>query len=225
MKFLLILITLLISSSSSAKELEIFKKYHKSVVRIADASGKTGTGFITRGKSNQLVVITSAHVCYGMQLPVLHTFDKQILTTNVIKIYDQDDLCAMISPDDTRYPSLAITDTIQRLSTVYIIGYPLYDYSSIHSGRVIGSGFPHSTVKYMIDPRFCKGSWQIHKNAMCYSRAPLLHTSATTGFGASGGPGLDSEGRVIGVVNSIESVNAWTNLTTLFNLKKFLEQL
>lgn len=225
MKFLLILIAFFISLSSSAEELEIFKKYHKSVVRIVDATGKTGTGFITHGKSNQRVVITSAHVCYGMQLPVLYTFDKQILVTNIIKIYDQDDLCAMIPPEDTRYPSLAIADNIKRLGLIYVIGYPLYDDSSVHRGRVIGSGFPHSSVKSMIEPKFCKGSWQIYKNAMCYSRAPLLHTSVVTGFGASGGPGINETGQVVGVVNSIEMVNAWTNFTTLFNLKKFLEQL
>ena len=157
-----------------------------SVLRVENQTCEgpaTGTGFVL----DPTTVITNAHVVAGAQSLRLTTQSGRVAHVDVAHVDTIDDLAAITTSDPL--PSalrLGVDPTPGDL--VRALGYPLGGVFAATEGRVVE-----------------------YRDGVHYSRpGRVLVTSATVEPGNSGGPLVDSSGRVVGVVFALELQDGYT---------------
>jgi S1-C subfamily serine protease len=151
--------------------------------RVADVAKSeeeegSGTAFVVHPQG---VLVTCAHVVEGASA-VSVVLDGKTLPARVIDLDRRKDLALLrINTDNLRYLMLGDSDTIRLAEPIRVVGYPLTDMLGesikVSSGEVSG----------VIDRKSNK----------------MLQIDATVNPGNSGGPVVDSRGRVVGVASAL----------------------
>ena len=156
----------------------------RSVVRIsgiatACSSIKTGSGFVVSPNR----VVTNAHVVAGVQEPVVESTAGSSTRGHVVFFNPRQDL-AVIATDRLDAPTLALGASPRNGQTAAVQGFPYGGPFTSRTARVLGT----STVS--VADIYGDGSYARRVQTLAAQVSP----------GNSGGPLLNAEGRVIGVV-------------------------
>jgi S1-C subfamily serine protease len=216
----------------------------KSVVSLEDASGRgRGTGFIVETESGKRVIMTNAHVCeMNPAAPIFvvyHRTDTSLraelkFKATVIKKDEKHDLCMVSVPPDYHAEALKLADDTKIDSKVYIVGYPVIALLSTSTGYV--RGYELVDTAYPLPVEMCRGvkhhletvsinqkDGNIVIKQQCFLRAKFIFTDALGDHGASGGPGLNGDGEVVGVMSMITGqARPFAMLVPLESLREFL---
>jgi S1-C subfamily serine protease len=138
-----------------------------------------GSGFVLPGG----VVVTNRHVIDQPRTISLNTWDGRSLEATVSGIAVDSDLAVLQLDDDAELPVAELrTDPVEVGETIVAVGYPGGGPAAVTTGKVVGL----ADAELLGEP------------------APVLRVDATIRPGNSGGPLLDEEGRVVGVVFALE---------------------
>jgi S1-C subfamily serine protease len=139
-----------------------------------------GSGFVLPGG----IVVTNRHVVDEPRRVTLNTWDGVSLDADVTGIAVDSDLAVLRLADDADLPVAELRTTpVQVGETVVAVGYPGGGPATVTTGEVLG----------MVDVEDLLGE-----------PSPVIRVDATIRQGNSGGPLLDEEGRVVGVVFALE---------------------
>lgn len=159
-----------------------------------DTTRSVGTGVIV---SPDGLAVTAYHVIKGASRLEAVLQDKAILTIEVAAYDETNDIALLKLPElnEERYPALPIrTAGVRHGEQVFAIGYPLKETAIITQG-IINS--PQADIN---------------------GRSRIL-TSAQIASGMSGGPLLDREGRVAGIISgslrTMEGIHLIVNMSNV----------
>jgi S1-C subfamily serine protease len=138
-----------------------------------------GSGFVLPGG----VVVTNRHVIDQPREVSLNTWDGVRLDATVSGIAIDTDLAVLQLRDAPELPAAQLRSTpVEVGETIVAVGYPGGGPATVTSGVVIG----------LVD------------GELLGEPAPVIRVDATIRQGNSGGPLLDEQGRVVGVVFALE---------------------
>jgi S1-C subfamily serine protease len=139
-----------------------------------------GSGFVLPGG----VVVTNRHVIDQPREVSLNTWDGVRLDATVAGVAVDTDLAILQLQDAPELPTAELRTTpVEVGETVVAVGYPGGGPATVTTGAVIG----------LVD------------GELLGEPAPVIRVDATIRQGNSGGPLLDEQGRVIGVVFALEA--------------------
>lgn len=162
-----------------------------SVVRIGtvkkNREGKLGLSGIGSGAvidAEKGYVITNAHVLAGAEGALINLPDGRTVEAHLVGIDTPTDI-AVLQADDLRVGAVktANSDNLRVGDVVFAVGYPLGLEQSLSLGVISGLG----------------------RSASSRSLQDFIQTDAAINSGNSGGPLLDSQGRLIGINTAILS--------------------
>ena len=162
-----------------------------SVVRIGsvkkNSEGKLGLSGIGSGAvidAEKGYVITNAHVVAGAEAALVNLPDGRTVEAHLVGIDTPTDI-AVLQADDLRVSAVktANSDNLRVGDVVFAVGYPLGLEQSLSLGVISGLG----------------------RSASSKSLQDFIQTDAAINSGNSGGPLLDSQGRLIGINTAILS--------------------
>ncbi len=168
-----------------------------SVVRIGslqeNAEGKLALAGIGSGAvidAEKGYVVTNAHVVAGGKGFLINVPDGRVLKARLIGIDTPTDI-AVLQADDLRVDAVSIanSDKLRVGDVVFAVGYPLGLEQSLSMGVISGLG----------------------RSASGGSLQDFIQTDASINSGNSGGPLLDSQGRLIGINTAIVSKSGGSN--------------
>lgn len=156
----------------------------QSVVRIsgtaaACAQNQSGSGFVVTGER----VVTNAHVVAGVTEPLIETPGGEVLSGRVVYFDPNDDL-AVISVPGLKAKQLTLAATVAKGATGVIDGYPF--------------GGPFVTSPAEVLAVSTANVSDIYSESS--SPREVYSLATTVNEGDSGGPFLDNDGQVVGVV-------------------------
>jgi S1-C subfamily serine protease len=138
-----------------------------------------GSGFVLPGG----VVVTNRHVVGQPREVTLNTWDGRSLSAEVTGVATDSDLALLRLEDAGDMPVAALrSDPVERGEEVFAIGYPGGGPARVSPGRVLG----------MVD------------GTVLGEPAEVIRVEVDIAQGNSGGPLVDREGLVVGVVFAIE---------------------
>jgi 2-alkenal reductase len=186
-----ILTNIYLRVNPSVVNIEIVSGVHRNL-NIIDSSG---SGFVL---DNQGHIVTNAHVVRDAE-EILVTFaDGYVINAELIAVDDYSDL-AVIRVDPQRAPLVPVelgdSNTLQVGQRVIAIGNPFGLAGSMTVGIVsaLGRSLPSAQL---LDSSYDR-----------YSNPSIIQIDAAVNPGNSGGPLLDSFGRVVGVNTAIRTEN------------------
>lgn len=156
----------------------------RSVVQVygtADqcSQNQTGSGFVAEPG----VVVTNAHVVAGVAQPVVQTQDGRVYPARPVHYDSSADLAVLYAPDLPE-ASLSLNPTVTRGQNVAFAGYPLGGPYTLRPATVQGEAYaPVQNVT----------------TGLTQTRS-IIQIAGRVEQGNSGGPLLDADGRVLGVV-------------------------
>ena len=175
----------LTSCSQPKSSQEIAETVENSIVLIYyQGEGGNGTGFIVPGKTGVCTVLTARHVVEGHTLNLQTNKDKQTHKIDSIQASPNVDLAVVKFPsagETCPYPSLNFgeSDSLKKTDQVYISGYP----DRVGDGNLV--------------PQFVRGF--ISGFEVLGKQGYGISYDASTFGGMSGGPVLDTSGKVVAV--------------------------
>jgi S1-C subfamily serine protease len=222
----------------------VFANAAESVVSLEDIDGRArGTGFLVKAESGKKVIVTNAHVCeINLVTPIFIVYHRTEISLRtqlqfpaaMIKKDTKHDLCIVSVPFDYHAKPLKLAKDIEIDSKVYIIGYPIITLLSSSTGYIRG----HHLIDtlYPLPLKICEGekhyietvsikqkNGKIVKKRLCFLRAEFIFTDALSDHGASGGPALNSDGEVVGVMSMAGGqARSFAFLVPLESLREFL---
>jgi len=162
---------------------EIAETVKNSIVLISyQNEGGHGTGFIVPGPTGVCTVLTARHVVEGHSLN-LQTNDQKLHKTNSIQANPNLDLAVVTFPSADKncpYPSLELgdSDSVKETDQIYISGFP----DRVGGGKLVR--------------QFVRGSVS---GLDVLEQGYGISYDASTFGGMSGGPVLDTSGKVVAV--------------------------
>ena len=168
-----------------------------SIVRIGtvkkNAEGKFGLSGIGSGAvidAEKGYVITNAHVVAGSDGVLINMPDGRTVEARLVGVDTPTDI-AVLQAEDLRVSAVktANSDNLRVGDVVFAVGYPLGLEQSLSLGVISGLGRSNSTE----------------------SLQDFIQTDAAINSGNSGGPLLDSQGRLVGVNTAILSKGGGSN--------------
>lgn len=156
----------------------------QSVMKISGTAfqcgqNQTGTGFVVSPGR----VVTNAHVVAGVTMPMVQTQTQGALPARVVYFDAVKDL-ALLAVDSLDAAPLSTAPTVARNTATAFAGYPLGGPLQVRPATVLSSG-------PMMVPDITGGA---------ESAVDVYQLAGNVQSGNSGGPLLDTEGRVVGVV-------------------------
>lgn len=176
---------------------DTLEKVLPSVVRIGslkeNAEGKLALSGIGSGAvidAEKGYVVTNAHVVVGGKGFVINLPDGRVIKARLVGIDTPTDI-AVLQADDLRVDALSIanSDSLRVGDIVFAVGYPLGLEQSLSMGVISGLG----------------------RSASGDSLQDFIQTDAAINSGNSGGPLLDSQGRLVGINTAIVSKSGGSN--------------
>lgn len=152
-----------------------------------DGNKKTGTGFVIKQENNTLTILTVTHVIEGDQSPLvfLRSEPQQAVPAKIIRMEKDLNGLAILSV------------TLEKKTPVYTLQYAL-DQNVLKGTKVSTIGFPRiSNIAWAFSSGFIQG---IDGKTIVFSM--------NVEEGNSGGPLLDENGNVIGLITSKSSAGA-----------------
>jgi S1-C subfamily serine protease len=156
----------------------------ESVMKISGTAfqcgqNQTGTGFVVSPGR----VLTNAHVVAGVSKPVVQTQQQGALPARVVYFDPTHDL-AVLAVDSLNTAPLPAASTVQANTSAAFAGYPLGGPLQVRPATVLSSG-------PMMVPDIADGA---------PSLIDVYQLAGNIQSGNSGGPLLDKDGRVVGVI-------------------------
>ena len=156
----------------------------QSVMKISGTAfqcgqNQTGTGFVVSPGR----VVTNAHVVAGVTMPMVQTQTQGALPARVVYFDAVKDL-AVLAVDSLDAAPLSTAPTVARNTATAFAGYPLGGPLQVRPATVLSSG-------PMMVPDITGGA---------ESAVDVYQLAGNVQSGNSGGPLLDTEGRVVGVI-------------------------
>ncbi len=186
-----ILTNIYLRVNPSVVNIEVVSGVHRNL-NIVDSSG---SGFVLDSEGH---IVTNAHVVRDAE-EILVTFsDGYVINAELVALDDYSDL-AVIQVDPERAPLVPVelgdSNTLQVGQRVIAIGNPFGLAGSMTVGIVsaLGRSLPSAQL---LDPSYDR-----------YSNPSIIQIDAAVNPGNSGGPLLDSFGRVVGVNTAIRTEN------------------
>jgi S1-C subfamily serine protease len=174
-------------SGSVIDSTAVYQKAVRATVRITDGEAMAGSGFIY---DNEGRVVTAYHVVKDLSPIYIMTYDGQVIAANVTGSCQFSDI-AVLKPDSNpslEPISLADSGKINVGDPVITIGSPGSSESPLGLRDTLTSGIISQVNRYV--------------DVEGVYIANLLQFDAAVNFGNSGGPLIDTRGRVIGVINA-----------------------
>lgn len=143
------------------------------------AQNQTGSGFVAASG----LVVTNAHVVAGVDQPVVQTRDGRVYQAHAVQYDDASDLAVLYAPDLPEAP-LSLSNSVERGQQVSFAGYPLGGPYTVRPATIQGEAFaPVQNVT----------------TGDTLSRS-IIQIAGRVEQGNSGGPLLDANGNVVGVI-------------------------
>lgn len=189
-----------------------------------------GTGFFAySGKRKKTVIVTNDHVCQmGNNGYITVQDDNGIVSLN--RILNTDPIRDLCIVETTRGRPLAIAaDSVSRFQPVRGIGFasllPMSATSGYYTGNFLGTFLEAPADNGKCRPGATEESIPTFFGNIdaCLRKIELSATTIPSGPGASGSPVINSDGEVVGVVNSGNNLGR-ANFIPLPYLKEILER-
>lgn len=195
----------------------------KSIVKVLNAEGTGGgTGWVAKRGSTK-VIVTNDHVC-GVQFGGFVRIEQDNGTPSIKRVLKRNfdrDLCLVEGVDE---PALTIADKPAAIDdAVRVLGHPGLRPTAPAQGTYTGNGIVHIG--------FAPTGDECPQNAekidsmfglFCVLRMELGYTTVPIMPGNSGSPITNSDGEVIGVINSADSTGNQGMFVPLNYLKDML---
>jgi S1-C subfamily serine protease len=217
----------------------------RNTVLLHNSHRSGASGFIVKGKSGKLYVMTNNHVCeleeqIGTTKGIFVLYQGRDYFLRVVKRYKNNDLCAVEAPETAMLPAL-IASSVTLGESAYAIGHPQLEPLSISVGEL--SDLIEVTVEAgrNVDPKDCSGPgyelisvengklnpfaliFGIHN--VCVRSMPANTSSIIISPGNSGSPVVNIYGSVIGVIFAANEHGTRSYAVPLSDLKQFLGEL
>ena len=217
MKSLVALSALILLASCTSKFSE------KSIVKVLNAEGNSGgTGWVAPSSYGK-VIVTNDHVCevgFGGMVRIESEDGpslKRVIKRNFVR-----DLCLIEGIDA---PALTIADKpAKRFDTVKVLGHPGLRPTAPASGTFTGNGIVPIGFGARPDGSCPDGAEKIDSffGTFCVLQMELGYTTVPIMPGNSGSPITNTDGEVIGVINSADSTGNQGMFVPLAYLKDML---
>ena len=169
------------------------KKEHKPVPLRApdgkdDKPDATGTGVVIDAKGD---ILTNLHVIHSTDRWVVTFWDGSKSEASVVNVQPENDLAvikAKVAPDDLKPATLATTGGLNPGDTVVAVGFPFGIGPSVSAGVVAG------LKREFVDPERKDQGGHLTN---------LIQFDAAVNPGNSGGPLVNRDGEVVGIVTAL----------------------
>lgn len=218
--------------------LSYLRNLGKDVVLIHNLTGSGATGFLVKGKSGKIYIMTNNHVC-GLEKSgtILVNYRGDTYVSEVVKRYPMNDLCVMSAPGTaTKVFGIARSYTLGE--TASAIGHPLLEPLSLSSGELSDTITVTITIQYNGTKEECSGpTYTYHEddlpliakifgiNTACTRSVEANTSSIVIQPGNSGSPITNIWGNVVGVVFAANESGTRSYAVPLHDLKSFLDTL
>lgn len=181
-----------------------------SVVKLTHMQGGGGTGFGVETKSGQKLILTNWHVCHNPDSVMIVQQREFILgIAKVIKEDPLHDLCLLRGPV---IPAVPLGEAPKLYQTIYVAGHPLMRRLTPSQGMVVDLAvetplsFEAESDGNCLKGFVPKSVFDIMTGTpknLCVLNMHLVDTTAQILPGNSGSPVVDSDGLLVGVMNSV----------------------
>lgn len=181
------------AAEMAKQEAQEAKKEHKPVPAAApdgkdDKPDATGTGVVIDTKGD---ILTNLHVIHSTDRWVVTFWDGSKSEASVVNVQPENDLAvikAKTSPDDLKPATLASTGGLNPGDTVVAVGFPFGIGPSVSAGVVAG------LKREFVDPERKDQGGHLTN---------LIQFDAAVNPGNSGGPLVNRDGEVVGIVTAL----------------------
>ena len=208
------------------------------VVEILNQEHGGGTGFLIRGKSGGLYVMTNNHICDSAKDgPLIVVYQGNMVVSHIIRRYQYNDLCVISAPTYAK-SSLKLAKKVYSGERAYSIGHPYLEGDTVTQGELSAEVTISIAIGQNVDPETCKGPTynliDLSLNPMaqafgvfnqCIRSLPALSSSINIMPGNSGSPTVDIWGHVVAVVFAANEYGSHSYHVPLSSLKDFLDDL
>jgi S1-C subfamily serine protease len=208
----------------------IVNKVGPSVVMITNLSANHGgTGFTVEAPSGKSYILTNAHICVGVEKPMIVTFkDNRQVPLNIVEVSRKTDLCLLEAVGNL--PALKVASSLEVGQTVGVVGHPALMDLTLTKGELI----QYMDVVIPVPEEFCARSKEIGGPFVAtgnffYPCAGFIKQAGQTDVvilgGNSGSPVIDVLGHVVGVAFAGRSGDGsnWALIIPLDSVQEFLK--
>ena len=167
----------------------------RSVVRIVseyvDEIG-TGTGFVIKSDSNEILIATNYHVVQGNPQSIYTFIGEDIVYAEIVAYTEQKDMCILrLNESCTMKPLKLAKETSDRGEAVYAVGFP-------GAADSLSDNFAYTSEDVTITDGIISAVREM--TPVSYgSPVKYLQITADINSGNSGGPLFNTKGEVIGI--------------------------
>lgn len=206
----------------------IRSKVGPSVVRITNLEQNSGgTGFAVEAPSGQTYILTNAHVCVGIEKPMVVDFkNNRQVPLRVIEVSRETDLCLVESVGNLK--GLKMGSSLEIGDGVGIVGHPALMDLTLTKGDLIE--FMEAIVP--VPPEFCEqaplnGGPFVETDNIFFPCVEVIKPAGQTTVqiigGSSGSPVVNMFGNVVGVAFAGRNDTHWAVIVPLKEVEKFLK--
>ncbi len=208
----------------------------KEVVTLLNEDGGGGTGFLIKGKSGKLYILTNRHICRSTKSGLLKVlYGKETSVVSIIEEYTDNDLCLVQAPL-TAKSSLKLARSVKLGEKAYAVGHPLLEAITVTEGELSSYMSIPMQIAENVTPDQCKGVYNrivdLSDNPfalafgvfnICIQDIQCNSSTIPILPGNSGSPVLNIWGNVIGVVFAANESGVHSYIVPLIVVMEFLE--
>lgn len=217
----------LVLNSSQIHHDYIINKVGPSVVMITNLSANHGgTGFEIEAPSGKSYILTNAHICVGVEKPMVITFkDNRQVPLRIVEVSAKTDLCLLESVGNL--PVLSMASNLKIGETVAVVGHPALLDIILSKGELI----QYMKVAVPVPEEYCErskevnGPFQDTGNPFFPCAEFIERAGQTTAVilgGSSGSPVVNFFGNVVGIAFAGRGDSNWGIIVPLEEVQEFL---
>lgn len=209
---------------------KIYETVERSVVKLTvPGLYRGGTGFTVQAPSGKSYILTNWHVCLSAMEDgiLLASYGREpVSTLKIIISAPHYDLCLLTGIGQ---PALRLAKSEpQSMQKVHTVGHPGLKAATPSSGQIVGKEDADLIFPTLADGT-CPGGLPLKASDSIFGRVMqcvlsmvIVDTTITAAPGASGSPVVNSEGLLVGVINSTNGVASYGSMVPLKNVEEFL---